>query len=200
MKKGLLIWNAALTLLVGYLLYSNYCSKSCAIGASTSAACNMTHKGNFSMAYFEMDSIAANFDLVKDLKKEMEKRESSINLEMDKMAQNMQQRYNGYQAQANAGKLSQAQSDAAGQELKQLDDQMKARKQALDTEYSDYVMRRQNEIKSKIEEFLKEYNKTHNYSYIVSYEQGLFYYKDPAYNVTADVIKGLNEAAKKEKK
>ena len=151
------------------------------------------------MAYFEMDSIAANFDLVKELKKEMEKRESSINQEMDRMAQNMQQRYNGYQAQANAGKLNQAQSDAAGQELKQLDDQMKARKQALDAEYSDFVMRRQNEIKSKIEEFLKEYNKTHNYSYIVSYEQGLFYYKDPAYNITADVIKGLNETAKKEK-
>jgi outer membrane protein len=200
MKKGLLIWNAALTLLVGYLLYSNYCGKSCASGTSTGSACNMTHKGNFSMAYFEMDSIAANFDLVKDLKKEMEKRETSINQEMDKMAQNMQQRYNGYQAQANAGKLNQAQSDAAGQELKQMDDQMKARKQALDAEYSDYVMRRQNEIKLKIEEFLKEYNKMHNYSYIVSYEQGLFYYKDPAYNITNDVIKGLNEAAKKEKK
>ena len=80
--------------------------------------------------------------------------------------------------------------------MKNLDDQMKSRKQALDSDYSDFVMRRQNEIKSKIETFLKEYNRTKDYSYIVSYEQGLFYYKDTAYNITADVVKGLNELYK----
>jgi outer membrane protein len=69
---------------------------------------------------------------------------------------------------------------------------MKNRKQSLDQEYSDFVMRRMKDVKTKIEDFLKEYNKEKNYSYIVSYEQGLFYYKDSVYNITADVIKGLN--------
>ena len=80
-----------------------------------------------------------------------------------------------------------------------MDDEIKNRKQALDSEYSDFVMRRQNEIKTKIEAFLKEYNKTKDYSYIVSYEQGLFYYRDTAYNITADVIKGLNASYKTKK-
>jgi outer membrane protein len=53
-----------------------------------------------------------------------------------------------------------------------MDDEMKTRKQSLDSEYSDFVMRRQNEIKTKIESFLKEYNKTKENTYIVSYEQG----------------------------
>ena len=83
--------------------------------------------------------------------------------------------------------------------MKNLDDQMKSRKQALDSDYSDFVMRRQNEIKSKIETFLKEYNRTKDYSYSVSYEQALFYYKDTAYNITADVVKGLNERYKTKK-
>jgi outer membrane protein len=198
MKKGLIIWNVALTLLVGYLLYVSCCASTCT--NKSASACNLDHKGTFTMAYFEMDSVAANFDLVKELKTEMEKKEGEINGEMERMASNMQQRYNSFQKQANAGAMTQAQSDAAGRELKELDDQMKTRKQALDAEYSDYVMRRQNEIKLKIENFLKEYNEKHNYTYIVSYEQGLFYYKNPAYNITADVIKGLNEMAKKEKK
>lgn len=73
---------------------------------------------------------------------------------------------------------------------------MKNRKQALDAEYGDFVMRRQNEIKSKIEEYLQDYNKRHSYTYIVSYEQGLFYYKDSVNNITADLIKGLNERYK----
>ena len=61
------------------------------------------------------------------------------------------------------------------------------------------MMRRMKDVKTKIENFLKEYNKTKNYSYIVSYEQGLFYYKDTAYNITSDVIRGLNEMYKSKK-
>jgi outer membrane protein len=57
-------------------------------------------------------------------------------------------------------------------------------------------MRRQNEIKAKIEEYLREYNNASAYTYIVSYEPGLFYYKDTAYNITADLVKGLNERYK----
>ena len=77
-----------------------------------------------------------------------------------------------------------------------MDDEIKQRKQLRDQEYNDFMARRQNDIKSKIEKFLKDYNKDKNFSYIVSYEQGLFYFKDTAYNITADVIKGLNEMYK----
>ena len=77
--------------------------------------------------------------------------------------------------------------------MKSLDEDMKNRKQQLDQEYNNYMMTKQNEIKTKIENFLKDYNKTRNYSYIISYEQGLFYYRDTAYNITTDVVKGLND-------
>ena len=80
-----------------------------------------------------------------------------------------------------------------------MDDQIKNRKQQLDQEFNELTMRRQNDIKSKIEDFLKKYNQTKNYSYIVSYEQGLFYLKDTAYNITPDVVKGLNELYKPKK-
>ena len=77
---------------------------------------------------------------------------------------------------------------------------MKNRKQEMDQGYNNYMMTKQNEIKSKIEEFLKEYNSTRHYTYIVSYEQGLFYYRDSAYNITSDVVKGLNDKYKPTKK
>lgn len=152
--------------------------------------------GTFSMAYFEMDSIETNFNLVKELKEELSKKEQSMEQEMQKMAGNAQQRYNYYQQQASTGLMNESQSEAAGRELRNLEEQMKNRKQALDAEYGDFVMRRQNEIKSKIEAYLQEYNKSHSYTYIVSYEQGLFYYKDSVNNITADLIKGLNERYK----
>lgn len=202
MKNGLLIWNLALTLGCGYLLYAHFSGKksgSSKAEVSRDGKSTGTESGTFKIAYFEMDSLAANFDMVKELKSEMLKREETINSEMDRLSKNLQQKFNYYQQQATSGAMNQEQSEEASRIMKSMDDEMKTRKQALDSEYSDFVMRRQNEIKSKIESFLKEYNKTKDYSYIVSYEQGLFYYKDTAYNITADVIKGLNASYKSKK-
>jgi outer membrane protein len=151
------------------------------------------------MAYFEMDSIAANFDMVKDLKTEMTKREDAIKAELDRLGKSMQQKLSYYQQQASSGSLTQEQSDAASREMRSLDDNLKSRQQSLESEYSDFVLRRQNEIKTTIEEFLKEYNDDSQYSYIVSYEPGLFYYKDTVHNITRDLIEGLNKKFKAKK-
>jgi outer membrane protein len=84
--------------------------------------------------------------------------------------------------------------------VRQLEQTLKGRKQELDQQYQDFVMRRNLSVKKKIEEFLAQYNKDGKYSYIVAYEQGLFYYKDTAYNITNDLIRGLNLEYKNEKK
>jgi outer membrane protein len=195
MKNGMLIWNVILTVVAGYLLVTTLSKgkgedKQVKISPRDTASHSAT--GQFSIAYFEMDSIAAHFEAVKELRNEMTRREESMNSELDKLGKNLQQKYNYYQSQAQSGTLSQTQTESASQELKNLDEQMKTRKQAMDQEYNDFVLRRQNEIKTKIESFLSEYNKTKGYTYIISYEQGLFYYKDPRYDITADLVKGLN--------
>ncbi len=193
MKNGWLIWNVLLSLVAGYLLIMHFGSSSKkAATAKNGGAFDSTTGGPFRMAYFEMDSVAANFEMVKEVKAELNKKEEENNAKMDQLAKNFQQRYMYYQNLARSGNLSAAQSDSANQEIKRLDDEMKLIKQQLDQEYNDYMVRRQNDIKTKIEAFLQEYNKTRNYSYIISYEPGLFYYKDTAYNITGDVVKGLN--------
>lgn len=201
MKNGLFIWNVLLTLAAGYLLFTHFTGQKSDKNGKPKERSNdaNTRNGNFKIAYFEMDSLAANFDLVKDLKAEMLRREDAINSEMERLSKNLQQKYNFFQQQATSGNMTEEQSENAGREIKNLDDQMKNRKQTLDSEYSDFVMRRQNEIKTKIESFLNEYNKTKDFSYIVAYEQGLFYYKDTAFNITSDVVKGLNEMYKNKK-
>ena len=189
------VWNVILTLLCGYLVYNQLTS-----GNKRSASPSATPgTGSFRMAYFEMDSIAANFDMVKELKTEMTKREDAIKAELDRLGKSMQQKLTYYQQQASTGSLSQEQSDAASREMRSLDDNLKSRQQSLESEYSDFVLRRQNEIKTKIEEFLKEYNDNNQYNYIVSYEPGLFYYKDTVHNITRDLIQGLNKKFKSQK-
>lgn len=201
MKNGLLIWNVVLSLVAGFLLIMHFSSKKSNTSSSKKIMGDSTNSGQqFRMAYFEMDSVAANFDLVKNLRTEMSKKEEAINTEMTNLTKAIQQKYTYYQNLAQAGNLSESQSDVASKEMKGMDDEMKNRKQQLDQDYNNFVMTKQNEIKTKIEDFLKEYNKTKSYSYIVSYEQGLFYFRDTAYNITTDVVQGLNQKYKLIKK
>ncbi len=195
MNRSFVIWNVVLSALVGYLLYVSLSAPQ----AGTVTGRNLpgaAANGTFRMAYFEMDSVAANFEMVKELKAEMSKREEAIKSELDRLGKGMQQKLSFYQQQASSGALTQAQSDAASREMQSLDDNLKSRQQALESEYSDYVLRRQNDIKGRIEQFLKAFNKNSTYSYIISYEPGLFYYKDTAHNITRELIDGLNREYK----
>jgi outer membrane protein len=194
MKNGWMIWNVVLTIACGFLLFRQFSH-----GKTTTIP---SHKQledkdcKFRMAYFEMDSVSANYEMVKQVKAELAKKEEEGNAEIDAMSKQYQSRFRYYQDLAREGKLSQTQSDSASHELEALSDNIKQRRQQLDQDYNEVMVRKQNDIKSKIEEYLKEYNKNKNFSYIVSYEQGLFYYKDTIYNITSDVVRGLNEAYK----
>ena len=198
MKNGLLIWNVLLTLglaFVGVSYFTGNGKKSTKSPATSGGA--EAKPGSFRIAYFEMDSVEANFAMVKDVKAEISKKEDAMNTELDNLDKNYRDKVNGYQQQAQT--MSQTQSEMATQDVMKMQEAIKSRKAALDQDYNDLVMRRMKDVKVKIEEFLKTYNAGKGYSYIVSYEQGLFYYKDTAYNITADVIAGLNEIYKTKK-
>lgn len=197
MKYGLLVWNILLTLVAGYLFVVHFTSKKDRGNSGKSVTeDSLNLNKDFRIAYFEMDSVEANFNMVKDVKAEMNKKETAINNELDDLSKKFRQKYDYYQGQAEAGKMTQTESEKASIELKNLDTDIKNRKQALDQDYNDFVVRQMKDVKTAIEDFLKEYNRDKKFSYIVAYEQGLFYYKDSAYDITPDVIKGLNAAYK----
>jgi len=108
MNRSFIIWNVLLTAGLLFLGVSYFSSG----GKARSLKSNSP--GTFSMAYFEMDSIETNFNLVKELKEELSKKEQSMEQEMQKMAGNAQQRYNYYQQQASTGLMNESQSEAAG--------------------------------------------------------------------------------------
>ena len=68
-KNGMIIWNVLLSVLLAWLLFQQF---SGGAGKSLIAKKKVAASGgSFRMAYFEMDSVAANFELVKELKAEM---------------------------------------------------------------------------------------------------------------------------------
>jgi outer membrane protein len=201
MKNGLLVWNVILTLVAGYLLYAQFNRKGNGKMAAKNAANDSSSINKpFRIAYFEMDSVQANTQLVKEVQGEIEKREKEYTGQLSQYESAYRNKLQEYQQKEKAGTMTtQADYEKAQVDLKQLEDRLKNKRQELDQQYQDFVMRSQLSLKKSIEEFVARYNETKQYSYIVSYEQGLFYYKDTLYNITTDIIRGLNDEYKSKK-
>ncbi len=53
------------------------------------------------------------------------------------------------------------------------------------------------ELNAKLDSFLTDYNADKRFAYILSYSKGgSILYKDSMYNITSDVVKGMNEIYK----
>jgi len=196
MKNGILVWNALLTIAAGVLFFLYFTNKTPSTkpvkGATDTAA-----PGNFKIAYFEMDSVENNFDMVKDVKAEIAKKEEEYSVGLGRLDNTYRKRVQDYQAKGSS--MTQADYENAQVDLKKLEETLKGQKQQLDTEYQDFVTRRNISLKKRIEEYIADYNKDRKFSYIVASDHGFFYYKDSVYDITAEVIKGLNESYKVKK-
>jgi len=197
MRSGIIIFNAILLVLIGVLFYLHFATAPRQMAAHSRPSVEKTPAGpnDFKIAYFDMDSLAASFGMVLDAKAELNRKEEAVNAEKAKMERNYKDRLEKYQGQA--ASMNQVQSETATKDMMQLQQQIQSRSQALEQEYQDFYTRKMKEVKEKIEAFLKDYNAQKGYAYIVAYEPGLFYYRDTAYDITADVIEGLNKAYKK---
>ena len=199
MNKGLLALNIVLLIGVAILFILFFSKKDkmtsvipLRIGADTAAKWEHTP-----VAYFDMDSIEANFILWKQVQAEVVKREACINDTITQMRNGFQSYYQKLQAQS--GNLSPRQKDSLGNELAQMDAEIKNRTAELNQKYQAYFMSKQQEIVTLIKNYCKEFNKDKRYSYIIAREPGLFYYTDTAYNVTSELLKGLNAFYNKKK-
>jgi outer membrane protein len=198
MKNGMLVLNVVLLIAVAVLFYLHFSSGNTgSTKTSTTQQQAASSSQGFKIAYFEMDSLESSFAMVKDVKTELSKREDAVNGELAGLEKKYQNKIAQYQQQG--ATMNQVQSEAAQRDVMQMQQNIQSRKQALDQEYQDFYMRKMKDVKSKIEVFLEQYNVTKGYTYIFAHEPGLFYYRDTTYNITADLIKGLNSQYIKKK-
>ena len=147
------------------------------------------------IGYFEMDSLQANYAYFKDALNHLKEKEKVMNTELAGMEKDYQKKVTGWQKKGAA--MSQAEADAAQRENAQLQQAYQVRKQNLEEGFGKQSMEFKKDIKKKIEEFLKGYNKDKNYSYILSYEPDFIFLRDTTFNITPDLVNGLNAEYKK---
>jgi outer membrane protein len=161
-----------------------------------SVATEKQSASTFRIAYFDMDSLEAHYDYFKDGESQLKSKESVMNSELNVLQNKFQKKVAEWQQKGSA--MTQAESQQAQQEYASMEQTFQSRKQALQDELAKENGEIMTDIKKKIENFLKDYNLQKNYAFIFAYDQTSFiYYRDSAYNITEDVIKGLNAQYKK---
>jgi outer membrane protein len=183
--------------LIGVLFYLHFASGEKPKKATVTTDKNETN--SFAVAYFDIDSLQEHYEYFKDVSGDIKKKESAMNAELNDLSNKAQRTIRKWQEKGN--NITQAEGEQAQREVGLLQQQYQQRKGELEQEMQKLQVDRMTELRKQVEEFLKEYNKSKKYSYILSYEPGfIIYYKDSAYNITGDLITGLNAQYKDKKK
>lgn len=197
MKNISTILSILALVLIGVLFYFQF-SKGTQQKKSAVAA-DKTAGNSFSIAYFDIDSLQEHYEYFKDVSGDMKKKENAMNAELNDLTNKYQRTVRKWQEKGN--NITQAEMETAQREVGLQQQQIQQRKGELETEMQKLQVDRMSELRKQVEEFLKDYNKSKKYAYILSYEPGfIIYYKDSAYNITNDLIEGLNMQYKDKKK
>jgi outer membrane protein len=184
MKPNSWMVNGVMALAIIVLFVLHFNSNSTPIKASAMAA------GGVKVAYFEIDSIQNSYNFFKDVKAALQAKDVENAKQLTGLKNAFAMKYQDLQK--NGQYLSQAEIGARQQELAQLEKNYTNREQQLAAEMQEESFKRLQEVKQKIEAFLVSYNKNKEFAYIFSSNPDLMYYKDTAYDITADIVKGLN--------
>jgi len=95
--------------------------------------------------------------------------------------------------------LSQAEQASKQQELMQMERAFQGKEKMMSDEFQDEQFKRLQDVKKKIEDYLKQYNRDKGYAFIFNSSPDLMYFKDSLYDITPDVVRGLNALYKKKK-
>jgi outer membrane protein len=153
----------------------------------------------FKIAYFDLDTLQARYEFMKDVKNQAVDRENAINQDLASLDRKNQVQIEEWRQKGNA--MTQAEAEDANRKYQEMQQEFASHKQELEQKLYKFQQDRLTEIRKKIEDFIKEYNKGKSFAYIIAYDNAnsIIYNKDTLYNITNDLVNGLNAEYKKPK-
>ena len=194
MKKLSIILNVVLFVLVGVLFYLHFSDqKSSAVPAATPQQ-DTPSSQPLRISYVNIDSLEAHYGYFQQKKAELDKKQESIQKELAAKANAIQNDIADLQKKAPT--LTQSEGMAAQKKIVAQRESLQQREQKLRTDFMQQQQAFNQELHERLQQFLQRYNQDKHYTLILSYSESLsdILYKDNAYDITQDVIQGLNAA------
>ena len=148
------------------------------------------------IAYVEVDSIMSQYNFCKDYSLILQKKAQNIQSTLASKQQALQAAAANFQqkVQQNAYTREQAEAIQAGLQKQSAD--LQGLNQRLSNEFQVETEKYNAALRDSLRHFLNEYNKDKKYSLILSKAGDNLLYADKAFDITNDVVAGLNKAYK----
>lgn len=148
------------------------------------------------IAYFNMDSLEKQYTFIVDSKNQLKGKEQSMTGELEDMRKKFTAR--AQQLQAKQSTMTQKEGEEAQQEYAQMQQTIQQKQASMSQSLQEENFKMIQEINKNIEDYLKTFNQDKKYAFIFSHTQGdNMFYKDTLYNITNEVVDGLNASYKK---
>ena len=192
MKKTNFILNGFLALAIG-LVFAQCAGNNNASTASAPAT-DAAASSNVKIAFVEIDSLLNKYNFWNDLSEQMLKKEENIRTTLNEKGKKLEAEAREFERKIqNNGFVSRERAEQEQARLIKQRQELQELQQKLAAELEVENQKNSLEIRDSINSFLKEYNKSKGYDFIIS-NAGFdnLLYGNPVYNITNEIVEGLN--------
>ena len=149
------------------------------------------------IAYVDLDSIQSKYTFYQEKMQEFEKKKESADRDLNSAFQKIDNERIAFLKRGES--ITQAEAENFQRVYQGKMQNLEEQKKIMENNIAEDGLKTMEELRKKMNDYLEEYNKNSKYSFIFSYSAGMnvLFYKDSTYNITAEVIDGLNQSYKK---
>jgi outer membrane protein len=153
------------------------------------------------IVYVNFDTLLNNYDMFFDLQKQFRDKQQKLESELNTSSRAYERQVVDFQDKVQKGLVTRSEAQQLESQLMKLQQELVQQQERFSMELREEEMVMNRQLQHSIYEFLEEYNKNHNYRYILSHSfGGPFLYTDSGLNITSDVIEGLNRKYREKRK
>ena len=192
MKNLSWILHAVSLLAIIYLFLENSKLKHPERTNTSSMQSGSATSGSYAAAYFYSDSLLSQLKFFKDSEVEFKKKQQSMMQELQGKEEKLQKE--AQSLQKNAENMTRKETEAAQKRLAGMERELMERKEKLSNQFGAETAEFNEALHSKVISYLKELNFDGRFKFIFSVSrEGNIFYSDPSLDITAEMVKALNE-------
>ena len=198
MKGVSLVLNVVLLAAVGVLYYFHFkgAGQAPAVFSGPTRMDTEVLSRPLKVAYVDLDTIEEKFVYFKQTQDEFNRRREQADRTLNQEYNDLERRR--YEMAQRGATLSQKEVEDFQKEYSSKMQELQKERDAKSQQFLDEQQKLTDDVWGKIKTFLSDYNKSKKYSFIFTSGKGALnlFYEDTAYNITSEVLTGLNATIK----
>ena len=152
--------------------------------------------GDMKIAYVEVDSIMSQYKFCKEYSLILQKKGQNIQNTLAQKQQALQAAAANFQQKVQQNAYTREQAEGVNASLQKQNNNLQILNQRLSAEFQNETDQFNKALRDSIQHYLASYNKDKKYSIIFSKQGDNLLYADKAYDITNEIVAGLNKAYK----